>query len=435
MAELTERERSAAPAVGPLGGIAAAPARTRFAALEVPTFRWYWILQWVSGTGDGMENVLRGFLVVKLVGLAAAPFWLGMMVFAHWVPFTLFSLYGGTLADRYDTRKVQIVSQLLLFAAAVGVAITALAGIVTVWWIFALLLVHGLGGAIGNPARQTLIHRIVGKEKLLSAVSLSSTTQQFSQVVGPAVAGFIYLAFGAGMGFLVNAMTFIPLLVFLAAIHLAPAERRERQPVFDAVREGLGFVRARPLLGSLIAIETTTVIFIGHTFSALLVVFASERFPSLPLAYPFLLVATGLGAIVGAVYLAYAPEPRRKGLFVTAAAILNMAAILALMFTGEYPLAFALMLFVGLAAVLMQSVTNTTLQLSAPDRIRGRVMGAYSFGSQGMRVVNGPLLGGLATALGVPLAVGGSAAFVLLVLGAFAVAIPQLRSDEAPAAA
>ncbi|MDE3102934.1 MAG: MFS transporter [Chloroflexota bacterium] len=434
MAELTERERVGATPAG-IGGIAAAPPKRRFAALDVPTFRWYWILGWISQTGDGMENVLRGYLVVKLVGLAAAPFWLGMMVFAHWVPFTLFSLYGGTLADRYDTRKVQIVSQVLLFAAAVGVATTTLTGVVTVWWIFGLLLVHGLGGAIGNPARQTLIHRIVGKEKLLSAVSLSSTTQQFSQVIGPAIAGFIYLAFGAGVGFLVNSLTFIPLLGFLAVIRLAPMERRERQPVIAAVREGLDFVRARPLLGSLIAIETTTVIFIGHTFSALLVVFATERFPSLPLAYPFLLVATGIGAILGAVYLAYAPEARRKGLFVTAAAVLNMAAILVLMFAGQYAIAFAVMVVAGLAAVLMQSVTNTTLQLSAPDRIRGRVMGAYSFGSQGMRVVNGPLLGGLATMLGVPLAVGGSAAFVLLLLGAFALAIPQLRSSEAPATA
>ncbi|MBU6424135.1 MAG: MFS transporter, partial [Chloroflexi bacterium] len=206
MAELTERERVGATPAG-IGGIAAAPPKRRFAALDVPTFRWYWILGWISQTGDGMENVLRGYLVVKLVGLAAAPFWLGMMVFAHWVPFTLFSLYGGTLADRYDTRKVQIVSQVLLFAAAVGVATTTLTGVVTVWWIFGLLLVHGLGGAIGNPARQTLIHRIVGKEKLLSAVSLSSTTQQFSQVIGPAIAGFIYLAFGAGVGFLVNSLT------------------------------------------------------------------------------------------------------------------------------------------------------------------------------------------------------------------------------------
>src|SRR3989442_10106107 len=179
--------------VTPGAGVAPVPRRARFAALSVPTFRWYWVTSWISSTGDGMENVIRNVLVVQLAG-AAAPFWLGMMVFAHWVPFTLFSLYGGVLADRYDNRKVQIVAQVLLMAAAVGVAIATLAGIVTVWWLFGLLLLHGFAGAIGNPAQQTLIHAMVGPSKLLSAVSLNSTARQFSQVIGPAVAGFVVIA-------------------------------------------------------------------------------------------------------------------------------------------------------------------------------------------------------------------------------------------------
>jgi len=183
----------------------------RFAALQVPTFRWYWVTSWISSTGDGMENVIRGLLVVQLVGIAAAPFWLGMMVFAHWVPFTLFSLYGGALADRYDNRKVQIAAQLLLMTAAFGVAAATLLGVVTVWWIFGLLLVHGFAGAIGGPAQQTLIHSIVGRDRLLSAVSLNSTARQLSQVIGPAVAGFIYLQFGPGWGLFVNGLTFVRL--------------------------------------------------------------------------------------------------------------------------------------------------------------------------------------------------------------------------------
>jgi MFS family permease len=198
----------------------------RFAALQVPTFRWYWVTSWISSTGDGMEDVIRGILVVRLVGIAAAPFWLGMMVLAHWLPFTLFSFYGGALADRYDNRKVQIVSQLLLMAAAFGVAAATLTGVVTEWWLVGLLLVHGFAGAIGGPARQTLIHAIVGPDRLLSAVSLSSTARQLSQVVGPAAAGFIYLTFGAGWGFLVNGLTFVPLLVFLTFfVKLAPKAR------------------------------------------------------------------------------------------------------------------------------------------------------------------------------------------------------------------
>ncbi|MBI2324666.1 MAG: MFS transporter [Chloroflexi bacterium] len=393
MSELTTTDQ----VVG--AGVIAMRPRTRFAALEVPTFRWYWLTSWISQTGDGMENVIRAFLIVQLVGLAAAPFWLGMMVFAHWVPFTLFSLYGGVLADRYDPRKVQIAAQLLLLVAALGVAIATLIGVVTVWWIFVLLLVHGFAGAVGNPAQQTLVHSIVGKERLLSAVSLNSTTRQFSHVVGPAVAGFVFLAFGAGWGFLVNALTFIPLLVFLAVVRVRRLHEGERRPVLDALREGVSFVRQRPLLGSLIGIETVTVVFLGHTFSSLLVVFAADRFPALPLAYPFLLVASGVGAIAAAVYLGWAKERRRPALFIAVVAMVEMLAILLFAFSTDYAVSLALMLVVGAAAVVTQSLTNTTLQLSAPDRIRGRVMGAYSFGTQGMRVVNGPLLGGLVLAV------------------------------------
>src|SRR3989442_2488345 len=105
--------------VTPGAGVAPVPRRIRFEALAIPTFRWYWITSWISSTGDGMENVIRNVLVFQLVGAAGAPFWLGMMGFAHWIPFTLFSLYGGVLADRYGNRKGRIVPHVLLLAAPV----------------------------------------------------------------------------------------------------------------------------------------------------------------------------------------------------------------------------------------------------------------------------------------------------------------------------
>jgi MFS family permease len=399
----------------------------RFAALEIPTFRWYWLTSWISSTGDGMENVIRGLLILRLVGLQAAPFWLGMMVFAHWVPFTLFSLYGGTLADRYDNRKIQICAQLLLMIAAFGVAAATLSNIVTEWWIFGLLLVHGFAGAIGGPAQQTLIHSIVGRDRLLSAVSLNSTARQLSQVLGPAVAGFTYLQFGPGWGFFVNGLTFVPLLVFLAFfIKLAPKAKSAAQPVLESLREGIAFVRARPRIGALIGVEMLPVIFLGHTFNSLLVLFATDYLHAGTIGYSFLLVASGVGALAAAVYLAYGRERRDPAPIIVGAAVVEMLAILVFALTTSYALALLLMVAIGGATVLTQSFNNTTLQLSAPDRIRGRVMGAYSFGTQGLRVVNGPLLGLLATALTPPLAVAGSAIAVLAGLGAIVVAVPQL---------
>jgi len=396
----------------------------RFAALEVSTFRWYWAASWISSTGDGMENVIRNVLVVQLAG-AAAPFWLGMMVFAHWVPFTLFSLYGGVLADRYDNRKVQIVAQLLLMTAAVSVAAATLSGIVTTWWIFGLLLLHGFAGAIGNPAQQTLIHAIVGRERLLSAISLNSSARQLSQVVGPAVAGFIVVAFGPGWGFLINALTFIPLLVLLSVIRVKPLAERSRAPILSSLRDGLRFVRGRRLVAALIGAEMLGVIFLGHTFTSFLVLFAYDVLHVDALGYAFLLVGSGVGAVGAAVYLAYARR-QHTGRFILVAAMVEMVAILFFAFSTSYAVSFLLLLAVGASAVLTQSLTNTTIQVSAPNELRGRVMGAYTFGTQGMRVLNGPILGGLAIVFGAPLAVGGAAIAVFAGLAAILAKVPQL---------
>ncbi len=403
------------------GAGAAAPSSIRFEALSVPTLRWYWIFSWISSTGDGMENVIRNVLVVQLAG-ATAPFWLGMMVFAHWVPFTFFSLYGGVLADRYDNRKVQIVAQLLLMTAAVAIAVVTIGGVVTTWWLFGLLLLHGFAGAIGGPAQQTLIHSMVGPSKLLSAVSLNS--------IGPAVAGFVVLAFGPGWGFLVNALTFVPLLVFLALVRVKALGARSTTPIGAALRDGLRFVRGRPFIAALIGVEMLGVIFLGHTFNSFLVLFAYDVLHVDVLGYSFLLVASGIGAVAAAFYLAYARDRRHTGRFVVAAAMAEMLAILVFAFSTNYALSFLLLIVVGGAAVLTQSLTNTKIQLSAPDNLRGRVMGAYTFGTQGMRVLNGPLLGGAAILFGAPIAVAGAAVVVFAGLAAIVARVPQLKQDR-----
>ena len=415
--------------VDPGADLAPVPRRIRFEALAVPTFRWYWIFSWISSTGDGMENIIRNVLVYQLAG-AAAPFWLGMMVFAHWVPFTFFSLYGGVLADRYDNRKVQLVSQIVLMVAAFLVAWATLGGFVSTWWLFGLLLLHGFAGAIGGPAQQTLIHSMVGPTKLLSAVSLNSTARQFSQVIGPAVAGFIVVWFGPGWGFLINAITFVPLLAFLAIIRVRPLSARTSLPILSSLRDGLRFVRRRPFIGGLIAVEMLGVIFLGHTFNSFLVLFAHDVLHVDDLGYAFLLVGSGIGAVCAAMYLAYARDREHSGRFIVGAAMLEMAAILLFAFSTSYLVSFALLFVVGVSAVLTQSLTNTKIQLSAPDELRGRVMGAYTFATQGMRVLNGPILGGAAIVFGAPLAVAGAAAAVLAGLGVILARVPQLRQER-----
>ena len=402
------------------------PVAQRFAALSIPQFRTYWIASAISITGDGMENVIRNWLVWTITG---SPLWLGMMVFAHWVPYTFFSLYGGVLADRHDNRKLQLVAQTLLLTAALGVAVATLGGFVTEWWIFGWLLLHGFAGAIGNPAQQTLIHDLVGRERLLSAVSLNSSMRQVAQVVGPLVAGWFLVVLGPGWGFYVNALTFIPLLLVLTVIrpqHRASFERL-RTGTRESLRQGLGFLRTHPTVAALITVEMIPVIFLGHALNSLMPAIATEVFHVGEFGYVVLVSASALGAVLAGAWLAFATV-RRRGRIILGAAIVETAAILLFAASTTYGLSFLLLMVVGAASVLTQSLTNTSIQLAAPDRLRGRVMGTYSFGTQGLRVVNGPLLGGTAQLFAsVPLAVGGAAVVVIAILGGLAAAFPGLR--------
>ncbi len=268
---------------------------------------------------------------------------------------------------------------------------------------------------------------MVGPSKLLSAVSLNSSAMQFSQIIGPAIAGFVVVAFGPGIGFLINALTFVPLLVLLLVIRVPRLGAVVPEPLLASLRGGLGFVRSRRLIAALIGVEMISVIFIGHTFNSFLILFAYDVLGVDVLGYSFLLVGSAIGAVAAAVYLAYARGRRHSGVFIVVAAMTEMVAVFLFAFSTSYALSFLLLLVVGAAAVLTQSLTNTKIQLSAPNELRGRVMGAYTFGTQGMRVLNGPILGGAAIAFGAPAAVAGAAATVFAALALILARVKQLR--------
>jgi len=170
------------------------------------------------------------------------------------------------------------------------------------------------------------------------------------------------------------------------------------------------------------------VIFIGHTFNSFLVLFAYDVLGVDALAYAFLLVGSGIGAVAAAFYLASRGNSRATPTFIVTAAMAQMAAIFVFAFSRSYALSFLLLIAVGATQVLAQSLTNTTIQLAAPNELRGRVMGAYTFGTQGMRVLNGPILGGAAILFGPAAAVAGAAATVFLSLGAILARVKQLRA-------
>jgi len=372
------------------------------------------------------EMVLAVLPLFLILGLGAPVYALGLVEGVADGSSAVFKFASGYFSDRIRHRKSVATAGYAVTAAGLG-----LLQAVTTWP--QVLLGRGvawIGRGARQPIRAAMLAGSVEKQDLGKAFGFHQAMDTVGAVIGPAVAGFIVLAFGPGWGFLINALTFVPLLVFLALVRVKALSARSTTPIGAALRDGLRFVRGRPFIAALIGVEMLGVIFLGHTFNSFLVLFAYDVLHVDALGYSFLLVGSGIGAVAAALYLAYARDRRHTGRFIVAAAMAEMAAILVFAFSTNYALSFLLLIVVGGAAVLTQSLTNTKIQLSAPDNLRGRVMGAYTFGTQGMRVLNGPLLGGAAILFGAPIAVAGAAAVVFAGLAAILARVPQLKQDR-----
>ncbi len=373
-----------------------------------------------SRVGDTMEAVIRSWLVWQLTGSA---FWLGFMVFCHWLPNLSLSMFAGVLADRLDNRKVIMFCESLYMSSALAMGILTVAGVVNLWQIGGLLFLHGLAAAIAIPSRQVFVYDMVGKERLISAVSLTNSLFQCMQFVGPAVAGLLIVSLGPGIAYLVNGALFVPAIVTVGMIRV---EKQHRQPAevspWTSTGQGLRHVRNSPLLLGLLALATFPAILIGDSVAAMMPIFATEILHVGADGMGFLLSANGLGAITAAVLISYLGGLRRKGTMVIVTSTLFGVFVLAFSQSSWYAVSLVILVGVGMTAVTSQTVISTSLQMASPDDMRGRVAGIYSLGTLGVRAFNGPMIGAFAAAVGAPLALGvlgGLVSVSVMVIAAF----------------
>jgi len=405
---------------------AAGPSAARFPALRVPAYRWYWLTSTISMVADNIEHVIGYWLLWELTH---SPFWLGYPGISHWAPFILFSPFAGAWADRFDNRKLLQVSQGLYVLCSGGLGLLYLTGHLQLWHMVILLLVHGFSGVVQLPSSQVLIHDLVRKDELASALSLSAGSRNVAQFLGPLVGGFLLWALGPGGGLLANVLIYIPFTI--ALLLLRP--RRTTAPVrratgLQGVLEGLGFVlQHRVMLGAILIVSIPMGVLGG--FQAMMPAFAAELDPD-PRAYTWLLTANGAGAITGAVILGALGRVRRKGLLLCFASLLWAALLLAFAITPWFWLAFLLMLFVGAWSIVSNAMSQTLVQHLAPDDKRGRVMGTYGMLVHGPRVFSGVLLGGAGAALGAHLGLGVLAALVVAAVAGLILTLPALRVVE-----
>ena len=404
--------------------VAYAPA-VRFPALRVPQFRLYWATSTASMVGDNVEHVIGYWLIWELTH---EPFWLGYAVFAHWVPFLLFSLHSGAWADRFDNRRLLHVSQALYYLCSGALGLLYITGQLQLWHMVILLLVHGFAGVVQLPSAQVLVYDLVGKQDLPNALSLTAGSRYVAQFLGPQVGGGLLILLGPGLGLLVNLLVYLPFSIALFVLH----PPREAAPVRKAtgwrgILDGLRFVRDHPTLLGLTLLAAIPAGIIGFAFQAMMPALATELGSGRE-GYGWLLSANGAGAIVGAVILAYLGRVRGKGRLLCAATLFWAGLLLAFAATPFFPLAFVIMLFVGASSILTNAMSQTLVQTHSPDDMRGRVMGVYAMVVHGPRVISGVLMGALASALNnTHLALGLLAVAVLLAVGTLALRMPAVR--------
>jgi MFS family permease len=390
-----------------------------FAALATPNYRRFFAGQAVSQIGTWMQTVAQAWLVLRMTGSGAA---LGMVAAAQFTPILLLAPYGGLLADRLDKRRLLIGTQVALGAIALTLGVLTVTGAVSLGMVVALALALGLVTAVDNPARQSFAQEMVGPGRLRNAISLNSVLVNSARAIGPAVAGVLIATVGLGLCFLINAASYVAVIVALAGMDLAalrPAPRTSREP--GQVRQGLAYVAHTP--GLLVPLMMLAVIgTLAYEFQVVLPLLAERTFGGGPGTYGLLTSAMGAGAIVGGLVVARSGRTGLHALTVAAGGF--GLAILVAAAAPTVALALVALAVVGATSVAFLAVGNTTLQLTAEPRFRGRVMALWAVAFLGSTPLGAPLIGAVSDHVGARggLVVGGLACLAAAGLGAVAIA-------------
>jgi MFS family permease len=355
-------------------------------------YRLFFTGQVISVSGTWMQNIALAWLVVELT---RSPLAVGALAFFRFVPFTLFGLFAGTLADRLDNRRTVIGTQLAQLGVAAALATLALAGGATLWAVYLLAALGGTVLVLDAPARQGLTFQMVGRDELPNAVALNSSIFNASRILGPSIAGVGIAAAGVGICFALNAASFLAVLASLLLMRreeLVPLERGERPSLLRGTREGLGYARRSP--GVLLVLTLVVVIStLGFNFNVVLPVLVSRTLDAGPGTFGVISACFGAGALIGALLAATLGRANRTVLLLGTTGFGLTQLLLAPL--HSVVLVAGLLLLTGVSFTLWTSNSNTILQLGAPDHIRGRVVGLYYYAFNGIAPLGGLLAGWL----------------------------------------
>ena len=351
-----------------------------FSALRHRDFRLFLGGQLVSQCGTWVQTVAQGWLVLQLTDSALA---VGLVTALGSFPILLLTLYGGVVADRVDKRRLVIGLQSLMLCEALALAVLTHQGWITVHLVMGLASFYGLLSAFEVPARQALVSEIVGREDLMNAIALNSSAFNVARVIGPSIAGALIATVGLAACFYLNAASDLAVIVGLVLMRVRRPAAPSRAPALGALKEGFGYIFGNRWPRALVTIVAGFSIF-GASFIPMMPVFARDVLGLDAEGYGVILSAIGLGAAAGAIGMAATGGRIRRGRVVIATFALFGVLLSAGGYAAGFWTALAIFTAVGCLMAVNGILANTMLQLEAPDRLRGRVMGFYSFVVLGM---------------------------------------------------
>ena len=364
------------------------------AALAVSNFRRYVTGQGLSLIGTWVETVAQGLLVLELTHSGLL---LGLTTAARYAPILLLSPYAGLLIDRFNKRRVLLVTQVGLGAVSLLLGLAVLSGEVRLWQVVVLALVFGTFSAADNPARQAFVSELVGESLLRNAITLNSIFVNIARVIGPTIAAVVIDAAGIGWCFMINAASFLAVIGSLLVLDTdqlhptTPTSRRRGQ-----LRNGFRYAAGIPeIIRPLIMIALVGIF--AFEFEVSFPLLAHDTFQGGGDAYGWLLGAFGAGAVIGGVYAA--GRPRTGVVRLGRMAFYYAAAMIALALAPTLWAAVGASALVGLATILFLTTGNSTVQLASDPHYRGRVMALWSTALVGSAPIGAPVVGAVSEAL------------------------------------
>ncbi len=410
------------------GSAAVAPRRrlqiTTFRSLRYRDYRFLWFGTLFSSSGQWIQQVTLGWLTYQMTG---SPFLLGAINGFRSVPMLVLGPFGGVMADRVDRKRLMLMTQVGLLILTAVFATDIVSGTVEVWHLFVFTLLTGVFWSFNMPVRQSVVPNLVPKEDLMNAMALNSAGFNVTRILGPSIAGLLIANVGAGGNFYLQSAAYfgVALMVWQITIpHIRGAS--SDVSVSQNLKEGASFVWRHPTLRTQMSLALVPVV-IALPYSSLMPVFAKDVLHQGATGFGILMAAPGVGAVIGTLSIASLGGMEKKGRFLLAAIFCLGLSLITFSFSRSFALSMFLLVLVGAAQMAYMTTNQTLLQLTAPDELRGRVMGIYML-NQGLLPLGSLFAGTVADFFGAPFAVLLMGAIVSTLALAFALRAPSLRT-------